>query len=146
MRFYLRNAVLQDDILPHPGPLFSHTPTFQVINIARMPLDYQREYRRERVHADVEASNERASASASASASGASSPAASRARTSRGPSLVGAAAAAAGSDRSAAASSVEADGAEKDENDGARSPLSNSTLVIGAIGAALAATTLFLRK
>ena len=48
VRYYLRNAMLQEDLLQRTAPVTSHTPTFEVINIERMPPAYQLEYRVER--------------------------------------------------------------------------------------------------
>lgn len=47
VRFYLKSAVLHEDLLPRAGEVSSHTHTFEVINVARMPSAYQLEYRAE---------------------------------------------------------------------------------------------------
>ena len=51
IRFYVRNALLNEDLLPRPGAVSSHTPTFEVINIAHMPPAYQLEYNGEQLTA-----------------------------------------------------------------------------------------------
>ena len=39
--------MLEEDLLPLTGKVSSHTPTFEVINVARMLSAYQLEYRAE---------------------------------------------------------------------------------------------------
>ena len=131
MRFYLRNVLLQEDLLPHPGPVASHTPTFEVINIARMPPAYQLEYNGE----DLPASSPHKSASATAAPPASPDAPASVSRGSKGAAA-------------AACSSKEAGTREGNKTEGARSPpIVSGALVFGAaaLGTALAAT-LFLCK